>query len=381
LTQPSAVVYPRIMTPLERVHVGLIGCGRIASLQVIGWRDHPRAELTAICDIDEALLRRHQDEWQPKKAYRDYRQLLADSDVNAVEILLPHHLHREVAIAALQAGKHVSLQKPPAFTLRDLDDMYQAAKAAGRRLRVFENFMYYPPHVKARALVQDGAIGEPLSVRIKTAAGRFDDGWPVPATSQAWRMNPQTCGGGPTCFDHGYHSYNMARFFVAEPVERVHAWIHVNRFGPDAFYDGPALISWKYKGVPKFGSWEVIASMGMRVRSKYYASDDRIEIHGTDGIIWINRCTGSLLDEPALVLYRDGETRAWHDIPSDWSESFRLGVHDFIDALIEGRQPPQDAGEAAATLRFAIAAHVSASEHREVCLDEIGPDTRAQLPI
>ncbi|MGA3230205.1 MAG: Gfo/Idh/MocA family oxidoreductase, partial [Candidatus Binatus sp.] len=157
------------MTPLERVRVGLIGCGRIASLQVLGYRDHSRAELTAICDNDEALLGQRQQEWQPKKTYRDYHQLLADSDVNAVEILIPHHLHREVAIAALQAGKHVSLQKPPALTLRELDDVNEAAKGAGRRLRVFENFMYYPPHVKARALVQEGAIGEPISVRIKTA--------------------------------------------------------------------------------------------------------------------------------------------------------------------------------------------------------------------
>ncbi|MGD0673498.1 MAG: Gfo/Idh/MocA family oxidoreductase, partial [Candidatus Binatus sp.] len=109
------------MKPLERVQVGLIGCGRIASLQVLGYRDHSRAELTAICDNDEALLGQRQQEWQPKKTYRDYRQLLADSDVNAVEILIPHHLHREVAIAALQAGKHVSLQKPPALTIRELD--------------------------------------------------------------------------------------------------------------------------------------------------------------------------------------------------------------------------------------------------------------------
>src|ERR1017187_9036513 len=173
------------MTPLERVHVGLIGCGRIASLQVLGYRDHSRAELTAICDNDEALLGQRQQEWQPKKTYRPYHQPLADSDVNAVEILIPHHLHREVAIAALQAGKHVSLQKPPALTLRELDDVNEAAKAAGRRLRVFENFMYYPPHVKARALVNEGAIGEPISVRIKTAAGRFDDGWRVAATAVA----------------------------------------------------------------------------------------------------------------------------------------------------------------------------------------------------
>ena len=87
------------MTPLERVQVGLIGCGRIAGLQVLGYRDHSRAELTAICDNDDALLGQRQQEWQPKKTYRDYRQLLADSDVNAVEILIPHDLHREVVIA------------------------------------------------------------------------------------------------------------------------------------------------------------------------------------------------------------------------------------------------------------------------------------------
>jgi predicted dehydrogenase len=368
------------MTPLERVHVGFIGCGRISTLHALGYLDHPRGEISAVCDQDIELARRRGSEWGAKRVYGDYGGLLADADVNAVEILLPHHLHRDVAIAALQAGKHVSLQKPPTLTLGALDDIADAAAAAGRRLRVFENFMHYPPHVKARELVEEGAIGEPLSVRIKTAAGRFDDGWRVPATAQAWRMNPDTCGGGPTCFDHGYHCYNMGRFFIREPVERVHAWIHVNRFGPDQVYDGPAHIAWKYAGVPKFGSWEVIASIGMRVRSKYYASDDRIEIHGVEGIIWVNRCTGFLLDEPALVLYRDGETRAWHDIPSDWAESFRLGTHDFIESLIEGRQPAQDAHEAADTLRFAIAAHVSACEERTVRLDEIGPDTRAPLP-
>lgn len=369
------------MTPLDSVRVGIIGCGRIASLQALGYVEHPRAAIVAVCDRNEARARECAGQWGARRVYADYHHLLADPEVNAVEILLPHHLHSEVAIAALQAEKHVSLQKPPAFTLAGLAAIRDAARAAARRVRVFENFMYYPPHVKARELVSEGAIGEPISVRIKTAAGRFEDGWQVPSAAQQWRMNPETCGGGPTCFDHGYHCFNMGRFFIAEPVERVHAWIHVNRFGPNAYYDGPALMTWKYAGVAKFGSWEVVASIGMRIRSQYYASDDRIEIHGVEGVIWVNRCTGALLDEPALVLYRDGETRAWHDIPSDWAESFRLGVREFVDALLEGRQPAQDADEAARTLRFAIAAHVSACEGREVRLDEIGSGTRAMLPL
>jgi len=368
-------------TSVEHVRVGFIGCGRITDLQVLGYLDHPRAEVLAVCDSDQGLAQRRAREWRAPKVYGDIEALLRDADVNAVEIALPHHLHRDVAVAALQAGKHVSLQKPPTLTLAELDDVAEAAKSAGRSVRVLENFMHYPPHVKAKELVEEGVIGAPLSVRLKTAAGRFEDGWRVPASSQQWRMNPDLCGGGPTCFDHGYHCYNMGRFFIPEPVERVHAWIHVNRFGADSFYDGPAMITWKYAGVPKFGSWEVIASIGMRVRSKYYASDDRMEIHGTEGIIWVNRCTGLLLDEPALVVYRDGETRAWHDIPTDWAESFRLAGYEFIEALIEGRQPQQNIPDARETLRFAIAANLAAREGREVRLDEVGADTRALLPI
>ena len=193
-------------------------------------------------------------------------------------------------------------------------------------------------------------------------------------------MNPETCGGGPTCFDHGYHCFNMGRFFITEPVERVHAWIHVNRFGDDALYDGPAVRQLEIRR-----RTEVRQLGGRSPRSACACarsttpSDDRMEIHGSEGIIWVNRCTAHLLDEPALVLYRDGETRAWHDLTTDWADSFRRGTHDFIDALLEGRQPAHDAGEAAETLRFAIAAHVSACEQREVRLDEVMPTTTALL--
>jgi predicted dehydrogenase len=165
----------------------------------------------------------------------------------------------------------------------------------------------------------------------------------------------------------------MARLFVAAAVERVHAFVHWTRFGEDAWYDGPALISWKYAGEPaRYGSWEVIASVEMKVRSKYYVSDDRAEVHGTEGILWVNRCTGKLLEEPALVLYRDGETRAFHDLAADWAESFRLGTRDFVDAILDGRAIGLDIADARATLAFALAAQRSAAEGREVALAELG---------
>lgn len=369
------------MDTLDRVRIGFIGCGRISTLQALGYLEHDSAEIVAVCDRDPDVLARRAAEWHVAATYTDYRALLDDPEVDAVEILVPHHLHSEVALAALAAGKHVSLQKPPTFTLGELAEIDAAAQAADRRFRVVENFMHYPPHVRARELIAAGAIGEPLSVRIKTAAGRLGDGWDVPWEATAWRMDPARCGGGPTCFDHGYHCFTLGQMFIAEPVEQVHAWIHVHQIGPGMVYDGPAMISWKYAGVPKFGSWEVIASIGMRVRSDYYPSDDRLEIHGTEGILWVTRCTGKLLDEPPLLLYRDGETRAFHDVPADWADSFRAASRDFVEALRSGRPAQHDAAAAAAVLRFAIAAHVSACERRPVQLSEVGPDTQARLPL
>lgn len=356
----------------DRLRIGFVGCGRIADLQCLGYVEHERAEIVAVCDSEPECAERRCRQWGARRAYSRIEELLADPEVDAVEILTPHHLHECHAVAALQAGKHVSLQKPPTTSLEALDRVLDTAERSGRVFRVFENFMYYPPHRKAKQLIDEGALGNPLSVRIKTAAGRFDAGWKVQPESQAWRNDPRTCGGGPTTFDHGYHCFNMGRFFMPEEIERVHAFIHWTRVAENAWIDGPALVSWKYAGaVPRYGSWEVIASLGMRVRSDYYVSDDRLEIHGSEGILWVNRCTGKLLDEPSLVLYREGETRAFHDLPADWAESFRHGARDFVDAVLDGRAPPQSGAEARRTLEFALAAARSAAEGREVALAEL----------
>ncbi|MFQ5352900.1 MAG: Gfo/Idh/MocA family protein [Candidatus Binatia bacterium] len=354
------------------IRVALVGCGRIADLQCLGYLDHPRASIVAVCDPDEEKARSRAVEWGAELVYTEFEALLDDPGVDVIDILTPHDLHAKQAVGALAAGKHVSLQKPPARDLAEFDEIATAARKSRRLFRVFDNFMHYPPHVKARELVEAGDIGEPVSVRIKTAAGQPSAGWTVDPDSLRWRVDPERCGGGPITFDHGYHCYSMGRFFMPEEIDRVHAFINWTELPDGSRYDGPAMVTWTYEGtLPRYGSWEVIASLQMQVRSDYYVSDDRIEIHGTEGIIWINRCTGKLLDEPSLVVYRGGQTRAFHDLESDWAESFRLGGRDFIDAILRGQRPRQDVEEARQTLAFAFAAALSAEEAREVTIAEI----------
>src|SRR3972149_4587265 len=163
-------------------------------------------------------------EWGAERSFTDYRELLSDPKLDAVEVLTPHRFHAEMSVAALAAGKHVSLQKPMARDLAEADAIVAAASRSGRVFRVFENFRYYPPYVRAKELLDAGEIGEPVSLRVKVIGGNPRYGWRVPARSWAWRLSEEESGGGPSIFDHGYHIFSIAMYFFGA-VETVFAWI------------------------------------------------------------------------------------------------------------------------------------------------------------
>jgi len=287
-----------------------------------------------------------------------------------VEVITPHHLHAQMCIAALEAGKHVSVQKPMAMNLTEADAMIDAAKRSGKLFRVFENFRFYPPYSKAMELIKAGEIGEPLSIRIKSIGGDRRYGWQVPRGAWEWRGDPSTCGGGPVLFDHGYHIWSIAMYFLGN-VERVHSFIGYTEVHPGWFADSPAMITWKYANVEKYGSYETIGSDELMVRSKYYAGDEWMEITGSRGVLWMNHCSGQMLDVPPVQMYRDGVMTSFSNIDWDWATSFINGAHDFADAIIEGRQSEITGPDAKEVLRFSLAIQLSGKEHREVLLDEI----------
>ncbi|MGQ9571793.1 MAG: Gfo/Idh/MocA family protein [Dehalococcoidia bacterium] len=355
---------------MSKLRVGFIGAGRIADLHVLAYRDNPEAEIYAVCDSQEEVARQRAHEWGVQRSLTDYRELLRDEALDAVEILTPHRLHAEMTVAALESGKHVSLQKPPALNLRETDAMIAAAQRSGRLFRVCENFRYYPPFVKAKALLDQGAIGEPLSIRVKVINGSPQFGWPVAPEAWRWRFTEAECGGGPAIFDHGYHIFSIVMYFLG-PVEKVFAWIEWRELGQGLVSDVPAMIVWKHSQGLRYGCWETVGSLEMMVRSKYYANDEWVEITGSRGLIWINRCSGMMLEGPPLVLYRDGETRAFHTLDSDWSVSFVHAGRDFLAAIREGRQCSLTGSEARDILQFSLAAHRSAREGREIRLEEV----------
>ena len=355
---------------MSRIRVGLVGLGRIADLHILGYRDNPLAAVHSVCDAVPETAESRAQEWGVERWCTDYEDMLADPALDALEILTPHHLHAEMTVAALEAGKHVSVQKPMALNLAQADAMIQAAERTGRTLRIFENFRFYPPYVRAKQLLDAGEIGEPLSLRVKVIGGGGREGWPVPLSAWAWRMDDAQSGGGPSVFDHGYHIFSIAMFFLGH-VERVFAWIDKTAVMPEVFWDAPSYIMWKHRDGQRYGCWETVGSPELVVSSKYYSNDEWVEITGSRGVIWVTRCSGEMLPLPPLVVYRDGEMRTFEDMGTDWASGFVASTQEFIAALVEGRQPEMNPREAREVLRFSLAAHLSSRERREVQLDEL----------
>ena len=123
--------------------------------------------------------------------------------------------------------------------------------------------------------------------------------------------------------------------------------------------DSPAVAIWKYKDAEKYGSYEVISSDDMLVQSKTLvkgrkgrAEDEWVELSGSQGFLWITRCTTNLLDRPPLIMYRDGVTTEFSNMPADWGSSFIVGINDFIDGILEGRQVRQSGEEGKMVLQI-----------------------------
>ena len=361
---------------MRQLKIGFIGAGRIADMHYGGYRDNPKARLYALCDSNTELLEKRSREWNIDRKYTNYHELINDPDIDAVEIITPHHLHAEMSIAALEAGKHVSVQKPMSLNIAEANDVVSASKQTNRVFRVIENYRFAQPVVTAKNMIESDEIGEPISIRIKSLTGNVNFGWEVPSNAQDWRSDASKSGEGSILFDHGQHIWSIARFFMGD-IDSTFAFVgkqtvqNHHELPPGSLLDNPAMVNWKYTEGTRYGSWETVYADDMVIKSKYYPIYVTIEITGTKGVLWINNFIGEKLDRPPLEMYRNGEITRFNNIDIDYSNSFALAVHDFIDAILEDRNSDMTGMEAREVLRFSMAALLSGRENRLVYLDEI----------
>jgi predicted dehydrogenase len=353
---------------MDTVRLAIVGCGNISQLNVPGYLQHPQCEVVALCDTVSSRAERRAQQWGiTPKIYTDYAQVLHDPHIDALELLTPTYLHAEQIIAGLKAGKHVSCQKPLCTTIAEADRIVAAVQRARTTFRVTENFYYYPPIQKARELLEAGAIGEPSLIRIHTTRAQ-DIATPVidlDPEAYVWRRDPTRNPGG-VLYDDGVHKYAVAMLWGGD-IEHIQAMVSETS---DFILETPSVAMWKFKQGNCLGIIDYTNASQLTIRGKYVRVDEFFEIHGSKGTLWVTRCSGEMLDLPPVMLLKGSETINYQ-LPMDWRVSFDGAARDFIDSLLQGRQPQQDVHTARKILQVALAIYQAAQLQRPVAPESV----------
>lgn len=312
--------------------VGIVGCGLIGRKRAAALGP---ARLAACADVvrerAEALARP-----AGAAATADWRELVARPDVDVVVVATTNDLLAEITRSAVEHGKHVLVEKPAARNAAELEPVIDAARRAGRLVRVGFNHRYHPALLKAAALFRSGALGPMMFVR-----GRYGHGGRV-GYEKEWRADPAVSGGGEL-LDQGVHLIDLARLFLGDfPDVAGHAQTCFWNMPVD---DNAFLTLRTAGGQTAFlhvscSEWKNLFSL------EIYGRDAKLHIEGLGGSYGVER----------LAFYRmlpqmgPPETTIWEYPGADasWAAEFA----EFLEDIRLGREPSAGLADARAALEI-----------------------------
>src|SRR5215210_995591 len=189
------------MCSMRKIKWGLIGCGDIARRRIApALLDLPSCELVAVSRANFDRAESFAREFGARRWYKEWQQLIADEEIEAVYIATPVHLHAAQTVAAAEAGKHVLCEKPMAMSVKECERMVAACEENKVRLGVAYYRHFYPAIDRIRTILGTGEIGKPILAQVN-AFERFD---PEESHPRRWLLEKSLSGGGPM-FDFGCH--------------------------------------------------------------------------------------------------------------------------------------------------------------------------------
>ena len=332
--------------------VGIIGVGGIAGSHVIGYHQ-AGVEIVAIADVDTGTLERRQHEWNVPRAFTRFEDLLAEGDIDAVSVCTPNASHHAATVAAAKAGKHVLCEKPISLSLEQAQEMIDACANAGVVLQVGHHLRSMVAVVRARAMIDDGAIGRVTYVRARQAHDW--GGARTVRTSFGSRAN----SGGGTLLDNGCHLFDLSRYLGGD-VDDVFARIATLKFEVEVEDTATASLGFSSGAL---GQVEV-AWTGTGWQEAFW-------VFGTEGSLEYDNRVGSM----SLVhRYRGSTETTWAgtDLATyelQGNEAHTRHVGNFI-AAIDGRGPVVCTGEdGLEAVRLVLASYESAATGAPVRID------------
>ena len=343
----------------DKVTVGIIGSMFAAELHIDGYRRLPHVEVAAVAAKTVEEAQPFAEKYHIDKVFGDYHELLALPEIDLVSAAIPNFLHHDVVLAACEAGKHVVCEKPLATTAADAAEMVAAARNAGVRLMYAEDWIFAPALVRAREIIDEGAIGKVLFVKAKECHN---------GSHSIYAQNKKYCGGG-AMIHLAIHPLGWVRWMkgceIVEVMARMTAGgngnlLHKDYTGEDwscailTFEDGTVgLVEGNYV------TWGGI--------------DDRVEVYGSEGSLHVNLTQGSPVtcySRPGLkyAIEKADMTVGWTRPAVDewWQLGYANEIAHFVDCVRFDREPARGvrAEDGLALMRVLEAVYASAQSGR-----------------
>lgn len=336
------------------LNVGIIGAGLVvqgAHVKAFESRDDVR--VVAIADPCEPYRRAVGERLHCTNLHADYRRVLDDASVQALDICLPHFMHEQVVLDAFQAGKDVLLEKPIAMTFEQADRMIGVAHTAGRKFYVALNQRFYPAHGKLKAVIDSGVYGKPflaLCQLVGDELGRMNN-------PNSWKGKWDLAGGG-ALIDTGTHIIDLVLWWFGRPRTVSCHWGRFIVTAENKADDNVAVT---------LGYDDLIVQLCVSYSCKTDPWRETKQVYFPDASIHITMDP----DTPILI---GKDRRPLEPVPTDemkswWDGSVAAGINHWLDCFAGKAQPRFGPEAARDALELILLAYRAAAEQRTIALD------------
>ncbi|RMD93398.1 MAG: gfo/Idh/MocA family oxidoreductase [Calditrichaeota bacterium] len=324
--------------------VGVIGTGIMGKNAVHVWRRHPEVEVVAICSRTLENLRAVARELKVQNYYTDHRELLDKEQVDIVHINTPDSAHCEISLDALQAGKHVLVEKPMTVNLAEADEIVRAVKNTGLKYQVSFNHRWLSVYHKVYSDIQAGKLGQCLlGYAKKNNPIKVPTEW-IPwaaETTPAWFLSS--------------HDIDLVRWWVGSDGAEVYATgikkVLVER-GIDTYDAIQAQVRFKN------GFFATFESCWIYANTSPYTPDSYMEIIGSKGHVFLDR-KAEAIEMATQEAYSYPRTFLNYKVFDRWVGALPACMYSFIDAIKEDREPYVTANDGRAVTAILDAVHRS----------------------
>jgi len=359
----------------QKVRIGIVGLGTQGPVHAESSYNLGEAELVAVCDVVESRAKKFATKYHCDW-YTNYREMLERKDIEAIIIATPDYLHAPMAIEAAKAGKHVAVEKPMCISLEQADEMIKAVKKAGVLDCYFENLCYAPALVTAKAIIDDGGIGEVFFMRCGESVGsgidKLRENYKMERAEKKKKLSQPRYG---VLLSMGCHPITYCRYiFNKQPVTKVYAETR-SYIREDPKCEDVALLTITFRDGQVAWVDSCIYALG--------TIDDRAEIYGTKGTIFVDLYGPQMTNgikvysqsgfNPAIGssrYARFGVQTNWiHPIPD---EMHSLGYYHeqqaFLRSILADNRPNINFDDGKATLEVIFAAYKSRDTGKAISL-------------